>query len=301
MSMHPNAYECLERIGKGSLAKSSVGAIADGRDGGNKSDRPRTGGGRDRGHPAGDLGDGAVRLAHVTKYYGSYVVGTRLYLIMEYVGGGSILDMMDAGTIDEAQIATVMCETLKGLDYLHTQGKIHRDIKAANILLSRKGEVKLADFGVAGQITVTMSKCCTFVGTPFWMAPEVIRQDQYDAKADIWSLGISALEMVKGEPPHADEHPMRVRTTHTPHTPHLLPLSLLTNTLLFAIAQVLLLIPKEDPPTLSGEEWSRLPRFHLTVPPNGRAPTTDREGAPTPPMDPEREAHELVVDLGGAL
>ncbi|KAJ3248105.1 Structural maintenance of chromosomes protein 1 [Chytriomyces hyalinus] len=179
---------------------------------------------------------------NVVRYIGCFikrgpVKGQRhVWIAMEYCGGGSVEWCYKGlkGGLMELEIAVIVRECLKGLAFLESCGKIHRDIKCGNILLTEDGEVKLADFGVSAQLTKTLTKRKTFIGTPYWMSPEVITSEDkgtlYDSKADIWSLGITAIEMAECKPPMFDMHPMRV----------------------------LFMIAKLDPPTLknSNPPWS---------------------------------------------
>ncbi|KAL0028453.1 hypothetical protein WJX77_007542 [Trebouxia sp. C0004] len=151
---------------------------------------------------------------NITEYFASIMLPgtTELLIIMELMAT-SLSDLLEDGPLQEATIAFVLCETVKALEYLHGEHRIHRDMKAANILLSAQGDVKISDFGVSGQLTGTLGyRRRTFVGTPYWMAPEVIESSEegYAETADIWSLGITAIELATGAPPHADLHPMRV-------------------------------------------------------------------------------------------
>lgn len=148
-------------------------------------------------------------VPNVTHYYGSILNDTKLWIIMDYCAGGSVRTLLKAGVFEEKYIGVVIRELLIGLSAVHKMGVIHRDLKAANILISKEGNVQLCDFGVAAKVTANSIKRTTMAGTPYWMAPEVIREgDTYNSKADIWSLGITIYEIATGNPPYCDKDAM---------------------------------------------------------------------------------------------
>ncbi|XP_026580038.1 misshapen-like kinase 1 isoform X3 [Pseudonaja textilis] len=180
---------------------------------------------------------------NIATYYGAFVKKSppgnddQLWLVMEFCGAGSVTDLVKntkGNALKEDCIAYVCREILRGLAHLHAHKVIHRDIKGQNVLLTENAEVKLVDFGVSAQLDRTVGRRNTFIGTPYWMAPEVIACDEnpdatYDYRSDIWSLGITAIEMAEGAPPLCDMHPMRA----------------------------LFLIPRNPPPKLKSKKWSK--------------------------------------------
>ena len=150
---------------------------------------------------------------NIVRCIGSYLRKQKLWIAMDFCSGGSLQDIYNVtGPLAEKQIAYVCGETLKGLDYLHKKNLLHRDIKGANILLTHMGDVKLGDFGISAQITASIAKRKSFIGTPYWMAPEVAaveRTGGYDQKCDVWAVGITAIELAELQPPLFELHPMR--------------------------------------------------------------------------------------------
>lgn len=145
-------------------------------------------------------------VQNIIHYYGCFLSGSKVWIVMDYCSGGSLRTLLKAGTIEEKYSAVIMREMLIALHYIHKEEIIHRDIKAANVLVSRDGGIQLCDFGVAAQLSSSKLRRTSMIGTPYWMAPEVIKEGStYNQKADIWSLGVTLFEIVTGSPPYADQ------------------------------------------------------------------------------------------------
>nr|XP_057915999.1 TRAF2 and NCK-interacting protein kinase-like isoform X12 [Doryrhamphus excisus] len=202
---------------------------------------------------------------NIATYYGAFIkknppgMDDQLWLVMEFCGAGSVTDLIKntkGNSLKEEWIAYVCREILRGLTHLHQHKVIHRDIKGQNVLLTENAEVKLVDFGVSAQLDRTVGRRNTFIGTPYWMAPEVIACDEnpdatYDFKSDLWSLGITAIEMAEGAPPLCDMHPMRA----------------------------LFLIPRNPAPRLKSKKWSKKFQSFIEsclVKSHGQRPSTEQ-------------------------